>query len=135
MEVVKSTKVPTEGEWVMSTMPERFTIVVKNNGPFFAGHDRLAIMVKNHGVVGEGDATGRSKFSLGITGIRALDGQFPGEDLTDSPEARLYCNAEGFEKTVSGALDLWAENTTQEERMEVWMAGSDISKLLESLLG
>ncbi len=137
MEVVTSaTKIPTTDEWVMSTEPTKFVIVLRNDTEFFKDYDRVAVLCRVGDRVVDSSEPNKSQFSVHITGFRALIGKEPGEDLDDHPDVQAFCRSPGFEDKIADALNLWGTAITEDQKMDVWMAGNrNPLGILETLLG
>lgn len=131
MQVITSTaSLPQSAEWVMSSLPDSFTVVLENTSSFFPQYDRLALTVNIEGKVGESDDLGKSKFSVAIKNLHSLDGAYPGECLHDHPDTKAYVSSEDTKSRLTAALDLWGETITDQERMDVWLSGGDIAEVL-----
>jgi hypothetical protein len=136
MQVITSPSiVPTEGEWIMSTVPDKFVVVFNNDTEFFHGYDRVAILANVNGKVGESETPGKSTFMIGITGCRSVNGCEPDEDLGNHADLIPMCQTKEFQDRLTDALNLWAETITSDQKVAVWVAGNDPLQILESILG
>lgn len=135
MQVIKSRQTPTEPEWIMSPLPNKFNVVFNNDTGFITGYDRVAVVAELREKVADSPEPGKSIFMIAIVGLRSLaPGDLPGETLDKVPDAQEFCAK--IQSRLTAALDLWADNTSFDERMEVWMTDNDNPlETLASLLG
>lgn len=133
MQVSKDGNLPETGEWVVSPEPNAFVVTLMNDTAFFTQYDRLAVkIVIEH--LGEGEVPEKSKFKIGIVGICSLNGKIPGEDVGEN--ITEFMQAPGIQDRITAALDLWGEQVTDEERMNVWMSCcDDPMQVLAALMG
>ncbi len=139
MQVINDfSQLPTaEGEWILSTMPDNFVIVLKNDTELFSGYARIAVLAR----VGErqGDSETdpeKGRYMVHINGFREVEGHEPGDALDNHPDVQAFCRLPTFEPRLTAALNLWVENITEDQKMAVWMAGNpDPLSLLASILG
>lgn len=131
--VTNGNDIPETGEWIMSPDRNKFVVTLENNGPFFKDYDRLAVLANVREKVGESEDPDKSKFMVGIQGLRSLDGKNPDKNLDKEEEAQLYFRHESFQGRLADALNLWAESITEEQKEDVWAMGNAGSNLIDAL--
>lgn len=133
MQVCKDGNLPETGEWVLSPEPNAFVVTLMNDTPFFTQYDRLAAKIVIE-LLGDGDSPEKSKFKIGIVGLCSVDGKIPGEDIGEN--VADFMQAPGIQDRITAALDLWGEQVSDEERMDVWMSCcDDPMEVLSALIG
>jgi hypothetical protein len=123
--------IPATGEWVLSTDPNRYVVVMVNDTEFLKQYDRVAIMCSIGKPIGVDDPSSEFQPTIvKVHGLSTVDGRVPGEKITFTPECNDFLLALG--QRIGDALNHWLDTTSKERMEEIWAMGN--RNLLDVLL-